>query len=101
MPNSFDNAECFGEAVLRAEGKGAVGHIGGSNNTYWNEDCLAGRTGSISANPAYSQTGLGVFDCLFHENGEAISDWFITLSQMVHAGNLVTAAGGSEWRFTM
>ena len=98
LPNSFDNAECFGEAVLRAEGKGAVGHIGGSNNTYWNEDFWwAVGTGSISANPAYSQTGLGVFDCLFHENGEAISDWFITLSQMVHAGNLaVTAAGGSE-----
>lgn len=98
LPNSFDNAECFGEAVLRAEGKGAVGHIGGSNNTYWNEDFWwAVGTGSISANPAYSQTGLGVFDCLFHENGEAVSDWFITLSQMVHAGNLaVTAAGGSE-----
>jgi len=98
LPNSFDNAECFGEAVLRAEGKGAVGHIGGSNNTYWNEDFWwAVGTGSVSANPAYSQTGLGVFDCLFHENGEAVSDWFITLSQMVHAGNLaVTAAGGSE-----
>lgn len=98
LPNSFDNAECFGEAILRAEGKGAVGHIGGSNNTYWNEDFWwAVGTGSISANPAYSQTGLGVFDCLFHENGEAVSDWFITLSQMVHAGNLaVTAAAGSE-----
>tara|TARA_B100000900_G_scaffold40640_1_gene30431 strand:+ start:1257 stop:4691 length:3435 start_codon:yes stop_codon:yes gene_type:complete len=98
LPNAFDNAECFGEAILRAHGKGAVGHIGGSNNTYWNEDYWwAVGTGSISANPTYIQTGLGVFDCLFHENGEPVSDWFVSLSQMVHSGNLaVTAAGGSE-----
>ena len=58
---------------------------------------MAVGTGSISANPTYTQTGLGVFDCLFHENGEPVSDWFVSLSQMVHSENLaVTAAGGSE-----
>ena len=97
LPNAFDNAECFGEAILRAHGKGAVGHIGGSNNTYWNEDYWwAVGTGSISANPTYTQTGLGVFDCLFHENGEPVSDWFVSLSQMVHSGNLAVTAAGDQ-----
>ena len=34
---AFD-AESFGDAVLRAENSGAVGYIGGTNSTYWNED---------------------------------------------------------------
>ena len=38
LPNKFDEPVCFGEALLRAEDKGAVGHIGASNNTYWDED---------------------------------------------------------------
>ena len=36
--NKFDEPICFGEALLRANNKGAVGYIGGSNNTYWDED---------------------------------------------------------------
>ena len=34
----FDVPVCFGESLLRAEDKGAIGYIGGSNNTYWDED---------------------------------------------------------------
>ena len=96
--NKFDVAECFGEAILRASNKGAVGYIGGSNNTYWNEDYWwAVGNGSISANPTYAGTGLALYDCLMHENGEQQADWFITTGQMIHAGNLaVTQAGGSE-----
>ena len=96
--NKFDVNVCFGEALLRAADKGAVGYIGGSNNTYWNEDFWwAVGNGSISANPTYAGTELGVYDCLMHENGEQQSDWFITQGQMIHAGNLaVTQAGGSE-----
>ena len=96
--NKFDVAECFGEGLLRANNKGAVGYIGGSNNTYWNEDFWwAVGNGSISANPTYVGTDLGVYDCLMHENGEQETDWFITTGQMLHSGNLaVTQAGGSE-----
>ena len=36
--NKFDEPTCFGEKLLRANNKGAVGYIGGSNNTYWDED---------------------------------------------------------------
>ncbi|MDP7567743.1 MAG: C25 family cysteine peptidase, partial [Flavobacteriales bacterium] len=96
--NKFDVPVCFGEGLLRADNKGAVGYIGGSNNTYWNEDFWwAVGNGSISANPTYAGTGLAVFDCLMHENGEQQADWFITTGQMLHSGNLaVTQAGGSE-----
>jgi hypothetical protein len=96
--NKFDVAVCFGEGLLRANNKGAVGYIGGSNNTYWNEDFWwAVGNGSVSANPTYAGTGLALFDCLMHENGEQQADWFITAGQMIHSGNLaVTQAGGAE-----
>ncbi|MDB9809310.1 C25 family cysteine peptidase [Flavobacteriales bacterium] len=96
--NKFDVPVCFGEGLLRANNKGAVGYVGGSNNTYWNEDFWwAVGNGSISANPTYAGTGLALFDCLMHENGEQQEDWFITAGQMIHSGNLaVTQAGGAE-----
>jgi hypothetical protein len=97
--NKFDVAVCFGERLLRANNKGAVGYIGGSNNTYWDEDFwwAVGSTSNITANPTYAGTGLGLYDCLMHENGEAQADWFYTAGQMIHSGNLaVTQAGGSE-----
>ena len=96
--NKFDVPVCFGEGLLRANNKGAVGYIGGSNNTYWDEDFWwAVGNGSISANPTYAGTGLALFDCLMHENGEQQADWFITAGQMIHSGNLaVTQAGGAE-----
>ena len=97
--NKFDEPVCFGESLLRANKKGAVGYIGGSNNTYWDEDYwwAIGNATNITANPSYAATGLGVYDCLMHENGEQESDWFITQGQILHSGNLaVTQAGGSE-----
>ena len=40
------------EKLLRENGKGAVAYIGGSNNTYWDEDFWwAVGTGVASANP--------------------------------------------------
>ncbi len=95
--NAFGSAECFGEGLLRASNKGAVGYIGGSNNTYWDEDFWwgVGNTSNITANPTYAGTGLAVYDCLMHENGEQQEDWFITTGQILHSGNLaVTEAGG-------
>ena len=54
-------------------------------------------TSNFTANPTYAGTGLAVYDCLMHENGEQQVDWFITQGQILHSGNLaVTEAGGSE-----
>jgi hypothetical protein len=97
--NQFDVNVCFGEKLLRANNKGAVGYIGASNNTYWDDDFwwAVGNTLNITANPTYTATGLGLYDCLMHENGEAQADWFYTFGQMIHSGNLaVTQAGGAE-----
>ena len=52
---------CFAEEMLRAPNKGAVGYIGGSNSTYWDEDYYFGvGVGAITENPpSYEETGLG------------------------------------------
>ena len=70
------------EKLLRANNKGALGYIGATNNTYWDDDFWWSvgsiASSSISSNPTYMGTGLGVYDCWIHENGEAQSDWFFT-----------------------
>jgi hypothetical protein len=89
----------FGEEVLRAKNKGAVGYIGGSDFTYWDEDYFWGvGLAEISANPTYENSGLGAYDRFFHLNGEEKSNWFITQGQMVFAGNLEVEASSSSWK---
>ncbi len=97
LSSKFDDSECFGEAVLRANKKGAIGYIGGSNNTYWNEDFwFSVGHGTVTANPTYAQTGIGFIDAMFHLNGEPLSEWYITNGQIQYAGNLAVTAGGSS-----
>jgi hypothetical protein len=95
LTNAFDTGECFGEALLRAQNKGAVGYIGGSDVTYWNEDYWWGvGNGNITSNPSYGSTGPGAYDCTFHDNGE--ENWAVVNSTLMIAGNLgVVEAGGS------
>jgi PKD repeat protein len=94
LSNKFDYSECFGEAMLRVPNKGAVGYLGGSNNTYWNEDFWwgVGYTATVTANPTYSATGLGAYDRVFHDHGELYADWFVTNSQINYGGNLAVQA---------
>ena len=89
---------CFGEEILRAADKGALGYIGGSNSTYWDEDFWWGvGYEAISANPVYNASHLGAYDRTFHDNGEPLSEWYVTQGQMPSAGNLaVTQAGSSR-----
>lgn len=90
----------LGEAFLRAAGKGAVGYIGGTNDTYWNEDYYwAVGLGPIVSNPAYEETSLGMFDKTFHLNGEPDQVWTVTQGQMIHAGNMAVTEGGSRVKF--
>ncbi len=90
--------DCFAEEILRAENKGCVGYIGGSNSTYWDEDYYFGvGVGVISENPpTYEETTLGNYDRSFHDHGEAFEDWFTTMDQIVFAGNLAVSESGSS-----
>jgi PKD repeat protein len=96
--NKFNDAECFGEALLRAVDKGAVGYIGGSNNTYWDEDFYwaVGVRTNVTANPTFDPTKLGAYDKWFHTQGIAQSNWYITNGQLSYAGNLSVEASNSS-----
>jgi hypothetical protein len=88
---------CFGEEILRAANKGALGYIGGSNSTYWDEDFWFGvGFENISANPVYNPLHLGAYDRMFHDHGEPTEDWFITQGQVPSAGNLAVTQSGSS-----
>jgi len=89
LSNKFDVNECFGEALLRRAEKGAVGYIGGSNYTYWNEDYYwsIGAKRPIVAEPTYDPARLGAYDRLFHTHGETYDKWMTTFGSMIVAGN--------------
>ena len=88
----------FGEEILRATGKGAIGYVGGSANTYWDEDFWwAVGFKSISANPVFANTSLGAFDRIIHSQpGIAINDWHTTQGEAPMAGNLAVTQSGSN-----
>lgn len=95
LTNKFNEpTDCFGEALLKAADKGALAYIGGTDNTYWDEDFYwAVGFKTISANPGYSSTNLGAYDRTFHDHGEPYSQWYVTQGQMVAAGNLAVTSG--------
>jgi len=97
LTSTFDDLECFGEAIVRAPEKGAIGYIGASNSTYWDEDYYWGvGVGPIVLNPTYAQTNMGAYDGTFHDHGEPESQWYVTQAQMMFAGNLAVTAGSSS-----
>jgi hypothetical protein len=89
---------CFAEEIVRAADKGAVGYIGGSNSTYWDEDFYFGvGVGAISENPpSYEETGLGNYDRAFHDHGEPFGEWYTTMAQHIFAGNMAVTESGSS-----
>ena len=91
--SSFELSSSFGNKWVTAANKGAIGFIGASADTYWNEDYYwAVGLGTISDSPTYETTGLGAYDRLFHTHGEAPPDWYTTMGQIIHAGNLAVSA---------
>jgi len=96
--NKFDVDQCFGEALLRASGKGAVGYIGGSGDTYWDEDYYwaIGFRNLCTANPEYIPARLGAYDRLFHTHGESNENWMTTFGSMIVAGNEAVQSSTSE-----
>jgi PKD repeat protein len=89
---------CFGEEIMRAPLKGAIGYIGGSNSTYWNEDFWWGvGYENISSSPTYNSAHLGAYDRTFHDRtGITTDDWYVTQGQMPSAGNLAVSQAGSS-----
>ncbi|MCK5074834.1 MAG: carboxypeptidase regulatory-like domain-containing protein, partial [Calditrichia bacterium] len=81
-----NSPDCFGEQMLYTANKGAVGYIGGSNSTYWDEDLwygvgyYANITGTGDA-PPIEETGIGAYDGVMTEG-------YITNEGMNFAGLL-------------
>lgn len=94
----FGETECFGEALLRANKKGAVGYIGASNNSLWNEDFYwsVGLRSTINASPTYQTANLGAYDRLFHTHNETQDKWMVTNQAICQAGNLAVEASTSS-----
>ena len=100
LTNKFEVGECFGEAWLRAENKGAIGYIGGTNSTYWDEDYWWGvGAGSVVSNPTYEATGPGAYDGMFHDHGEDFSQWYTTSYGVIMAGNMAVVQGGGNTNY--
>ena len=78
------NSTCFGEAMIRAENKGAYSYIGSCPNTYWYEDYYfgVGATNVFSQTPSLTNTATGVYDGIW------MDDTYHTVSSIVFLGNL-------------
>jgi hypothetical protein len=96
MTARFNLDDAFGNRMLLTADKGAIGFIGCSNDSFWEEDYYwAVGPGPISDNPTYESSGLGAYDRLFHTHGESPSDWYYTMGQINYAGNLAVSASTS------
>ena len=89
----FNIASSFGNKSVVSSNKGAIGFIGCSNDSYWDEDFYwAVGPGTVFTNPTYQGKGLGALDRLFHTHGEPASAWYFTMGQVNYAGNLAVSA---------
>jgi len=92
----FSQATSFGTRMVLTENKGAIGFIGCSNDSYWDEDYYwAVGPGTITADPVYAGKGLGAYDRLFHTHGESPSEWYFSMGQINYAGNMAVSASNS------
>jgi hypothetical protein len=90
---------CFAEEITRASQKGALGYIGCSDYSYWDEDYFwACGFKAVQTNPPYDPQHIGAFDVTFHDQGEPVSDWFVTMGQMVFGGQLAVEESNSSMK---
>ncbi|HSN50572.1 MAG TPA: C25 family cysteine peptidase, partial [Bacteroidales bacterium] len=95
--SQFNFANTLGIRMVLTASKGAIGFIGCSNDSYWDEDFYwAVGPGTISSEPKYSESGLGAYDRMFHTHGETPSDWYFTMGQINFAGNMAVSASNSS-----
>jgi hypothetical protein len=98
LTNHFQTDTCFGEAWLRAADKGAVIYIGGTNSTYWDEDywwAVGNKPISGSGTP-WIANHIGVYDGMFQEHGEVLSDCVTTAGSINFVGNMAVVEGNGD-----
>lgn len=87
---------CFAKEVTRVSGKGALGYIGCSDYSYWDEDYWwACGFKDVSTNPPYLFNHPGAYDKTFHDHGEPLSEYFVTMGQMVQGGDFAVEESSS------
>lgn len=87
---------CFAKEITRAADKGALGYIGCSDYSYWDEDYWwACGFKTVTTNPPYDAQHLGSYDGTFHDHGETPAQWFVTMGQMVTGGQLAVEESSS------
>jgi hypothetical protein len=104
LTNKFETSTCLVESVLRKNNCcGAVGYIGGSNSTYWNEDfywAVGIRSGiGPSMSMAYNSSNLGGYDRINHTHSEAYSQWVKTQGELMFQGNLAVESSSSSLKY--
>ena len=99
LSSRFFENRCFGEALLRNPDAGAVGVIGSSNETLWEEDYYwaLGAKGPVSLNAQYNPDKLGTFDRWLHTHGEPVSAFAPTAGEMLLAGGFGLAQMGMAY----
>lgn len=93
LSNDF-TADCLGERLLRMSAGGAIGVIGATNSTLWDEDYYwaVGPKQPFCLEPQYDPQRPGAFDRWAGRTGGAE-----TQGQLLAAGNLAVSAFGSPY----
>lgn len=91
--NNF-GGDCFGEQLLRLAEGGAVGVVGATNSTLWNEDYYwaVGPKFPLSLTPSYDSTARGAFDGLIGRTSTVS-----TMGELLVVGNLAVTAFGTPY----
>lgn len=103
LTNTFGDdysTPCAGEVWLQSADKGAVGYIGGSNNTYWDEDYWwgVGFKAVVPGGPPYDPNHIGAYDGMFHDHGEPLEQHYVTNDAVLFCGNMAVQESNSSMK---
>ncbi len=85
---------CFGEAMVRAENKGAYAYIGSCPNTTWLNDYYFGVGATSRADgtmPSYEETTMGLYDAIWSDDAYHTVNSYLFIGNL--AGNAAQALG--------
>ncbi len=99
VTNAFNVGICFGEAWLRAVNKGAVIYVGGTDNTYWDEDYWWGvgyKPPVVGSGSPFVPGRTGYYDAMFHDHNEPYEDWVNQIGAGTFMGNMAVVQSNSS-----